>query len=476
MRILLISPHLSKGELRTDKMVAVYPPLGLCYLATILKKKGHKVKLLDAEVLRLTKQQIKNEVLSFKPDMVGITCVTIKYQQFKEVAEMIKEIDKDIYCVGGGPHTSIRPKETMEEIPSFDAVCVGEAEETWPELIEYIEKKLPFKDVLGVVHRNKEGSVVINPPRAPIKDLDSIPYPDLDFMEDLNLYGFNFRYKRLPALNMITSRGCPYRCTFCTDAQSNYRFNSADYVVGLTEHLIENHGVKELYYVDDIFLLPPKRATDILDKFVDRGIDLTWSCNARIDVLYKSRELIKKAKKAGCWFMSFGIESGDQRMLDFLKKDQTTEMIREVVTDVSKAGIFAKGYFMIGMPKDNPQSLRNTINFAKSLPLGSAQFSTIVPTIGTELYDYVQENDKDRYNEGEWENFSGHTSNPTYINENFTKESLLKWQKRAYREFYFRPNYLFNQLKTIGNFEDLKRYSIGFWHKMRFQFNKINAI
>ena len=197
MKILLISPHLSKGELRTDKMVAVYPPLGLCYMATILKKKGHKVKLIDAEVLRLTKQQIKDKVIMFKPDIVGITCVTIKYQQFKEIAEMIKEVDKDILCVGGGPHASIRPKETMEEIPAFDAVCVGEAEETWPELIEHFEKKIPFKNILGVVYKNKDGSVIINPARPPIKDLDSIPYPDLDFMEDLSLYAFNFRYKRL---------------------------------------------------------------------------------------------------------------------------------------------------------------------------------------------------------------------------------------------------------------------------------------
>lgn len=457
MKILLINPLAVKSELRRHG-ADTHPPLGLLYIAAVLEKEGHKVSVIDNEAECLDEQRLKERISGEKPDAVGITAYTAKYDSVVHAAKMVKAVDRKIPVIIGGPHPSTLPNETLNEIPEADFITVGESEHTIAELVKAIKKGGPYNKIDGIGYRSK-GKPVLTKPRELIQNLDELPLPARHLIPDLTKRKSSFRYKRLPFTSMITSRGCPFQCIFCHHSVfgKKYRMHSAERVIKEIEYLIRTYGIKEIHFVDDLFTFDAERTEKICDLIIEKGLDITWSCNGRVNILSRHKHLIPKMKKAGCWYISFGIESGDQETLNFIKKAITLEQIKEVIWAVHRVGIFTKGYFMMAHPIDTKASIRRTINFAKSLPLDAVQFAIATPYPKTELYELAPKYgtfDKTL----DYSRYSSHSPDPTFVPKGLTKEYLIRMQKRAYKEYYFRPSYITRQIKFITNLRLLKKY------------------
>lgn len=457
MRVVLINPSMFGKDLRWNKS-AKYPPLGLAQIAAVLENNGHKVGIIDAEAEELDEDGIEKRVKSFKPDIVGLTSHTPKFKQLVQTVKILERVDPDVKIMVGGPHASLVPVKTMQDIPGIDFIIRDEGEYTTLELLDALGGRGEMSRIKGLVYK-KGGKIVVNERRDWIENLDELPFPARHLLPDLSIYSSGFRYKRLPVTSMVTSRGCPYNCLFCDRVFGRrYRSHSADYIVAEIEHLIERYGIKEVDIKDDLFLYDAGKVNRFCSLIEKKDIDITWSCNARIDVLYRNRDWIKKVKNAGCWYISFGLESGNQGILNFIRKGITLEQVRKVVRWVHYSGIFTKGYFMLGNPTETESTIRDTINFAKSLPLDGVQFSVTVPYPDTELYEIALKHgtfDKDSYDK-----MSSHPSEVPYAPEGLTPEFMKMAQRRAYREFYFRPSYILRQLPDmLRNPNSLMKYA-----------------
>lgn len=459
MNILLINPSAIEDKKSWLNRWSVHPPLGLCYLAAVAEKKGHKVKIIDNEVSMLNYESLENEISGFKPDVVGLTGTSSKHNVIASYAKFIRGVCS-ARIVLGGPHVSIMPDKVMEDMPDVDFLVVGEGEYTFLELVNALEEGADLRKISSLVFRDGD-KLIMNAKRGFVQDLDELPFPARHLLPDLKLYKPEFGYKRQPVTSMITSRGCPFRCTFCCKVFGNvYRHHSAEYIVSEIKHLVNEYGIREIDFVDDLFLLDINHVKKLCDLMEAEGVDVTWRCCGRINVLSGNLDILPKLKKAGCWYISFGLESGNQSVLNSINKDITLEQVREVIKCTHKAGIFTKGYFMIGHPSDTKETINDTVDFAASLDLDAANFNLVYPFHGTLLYAQALESGS--FDKDDFESLYGETDSPPYIPKNLTKEFLKAAQKRAYRRFYLNPMYI---LRQIGNIHDLstlnKYFSVG---------------
>lgn len=460
MKITLINPSMMrKDELRWDKS-CTYPPLGLCYIAAVLRNNHHQVNIIDGEALQLNKKELKELILKANPQIIGITSHTPKFSHLLDTIKAVKEMNLNAKLVVGGPHISLIPEKTMKQIPEIDYAVIGEGEYTFLELVNAIEKKQLVNGINGIAYR-ENGNVILTAAREYIRNLDELPLPARDLVPDIagSSYSNAFRYKQLPMTSVITSRGCPYQCIFCARVfGTRYRMHSFERVMEEIRHLINTCGIKEIIFVDDTFIVDVERTIKICNALEKEKLGLTWSCHGRIDILYKHPELIQIMKKSGCWYISLGLESGNAEVLKKIRKNISLEQVRIVVNQLNDAGIHTKGFFMIGYPYDTKETIRDTIEFAKSLPLGSVQFSYTIPYPGTELYDIAINHG---FFEGEsYNKMSSHTAGfPVYSPPGVPIEYLKDIQKIAYREFYFRPSFIFKHLLKINSIQSLKKYS-----------------
>ncbi len=456
MKVLLINPSVKKGGTGWLFKWGIHPPLGLCNIAAVIEKHGYKVKIIDNDVERLSDDELKKELELFKPDVVGLTGESVKYKAIIDHVNIIKEVS-NAKVVLGGVHASILPLKTMNEVGKIDFLVIGEGEYTLLELLQALESDCDFKKIKGLVWR-KGGEIIINPKRELISNLDELPLPARHLLPDLKMYKQEFGYKRLPVTSVITSRGCPFNCTFCSKVFGNtYRHHSAEYTINEIKHLIEKYKIKEIDFLDDTFLLDIKYVEKLCEMIKSEKLDITWRCNGRINVLINHLDILPKIKKAGCWYISFGIESGNKEVLASVKKEITLEQTREVIKHTHKAGIFSKGHFMIGFPNDTKDTINDTINFAKSIHLDSVAFYLVYPLYGTELYSQALKSGT--FNKGDFENMFGEAGDDTpYVPEGLTKEYLVSVQKEAYRKFYLNPRYILRQVRYIRDLPTAKRY------------------
>jgi radical SAM superfamily enzyme YgiQ (UPF0313 family) len=446
MKIALINPP--------TKNSFPQPPLGLAFIAAILEKNGHKVDIIDAQALEIDENEITKKVAEF--DIVGITSMTPTFNSAVEVTKAIKKVNNSCFVIMGGPHVTVLPEKTLKDVKEVDAIVIGEGELTIVELVDAIEKKKSFEKILGISYR-KDGNIIINPPRPTIESLDILPIPAFHLLPIKNYRPYPPHGKKLPYMALMTSRGCPYRCTFCFKSifGRKYITKSPKKIVEEIKYLIEKLGVKELLFYDDSFTLDRNRAIELCNEIIKNNIKIPWSCETRVNLVDK--ELLEKMKEAGCYIISYGVESGDQTILNNLKKDITIEQAKNAFKLTKKVGILTVAYFMIGSPGDTNETIRKTIDFAKELDSDFAQFSICTPFPGSELFDNLS---KKGIKIEDWDKASYVTSKskaePIPLTNELTANDLKKWYSKAYKEFYFRPKYWLKTILRIRSTDDLK--------------------
>ena len=435
------------------------PPMALCNLGAIAKKEGVKVKIIDAPAANYDVNETVEEILRINPDIVGLTAATISINNSARVARELKKRDFSKQIVLGGPHVTALPKETLFEFPEFDFATIGESEETFIDILKCGVEPDALKSIPGIVLR-ENGGILKTSNRPFIKNLDQLPLPAWELLPNFpdDYSQSAMRSHRYPSACLITSRGCYGQCTFCDTSVfgSHIRAFSAEYVIDMIIDLIDNYRIKDIAFYDDNFIVNSKRLSRICDYIINSNLDLTWSCDARVDTV-KSIDKLKMMKKAGCWQICYGIESGSQEILDVEKKNTKIEKIREVIEWTAKVGIQVKGFFMMGHPLETEESMRQTIDFAKSLPLSNAHVTFVTPLPGTELYKTAGQYGKF---DCDWRKMN--MWSPVFIPNGLTIDQLNDYKKRFFREFYMRPSVIYNFAKQIRSIKQLKGLTKGF--------------
>jgi radical SAM superfamily enzyme YgiQ (UPF0313 family) len=436
MKVCLISPPYNSAV--KSVVGASPPPLGLAYIASMLRQ-SHEVKIIDSNILNYTIGDVERELRSFNPDVVGITSVTSSIYEAYKVAETAKRIREDCIVILGGPHASFMPRQSMEECKYIDVIVRGEGEETARELIENIEKGSSLNEVRGITFR-RGNEVIETEPRPFIKNIDDIPFPSRDLLP-MHLYKFN----GVKYTTMLTSRGCPFKCSFCSSSRlfgGYWRGRSPENVLEEMKIIYEEYGIRNIEFIDDTFTLNQERAEKICDGIVEQGWDISWGASSRVDTL--SKKLAEKMKKAGCWIIYLGIESGSQKILDAIGKRITLEQVRKAVKILKDSGIQVLGSFIIGFLQDTKETIKETIKFAKSLNLDYAQFSILTPYPGTPIFDYAKRN-----NMLLTEDWSKYTAIEPIVKIGEVSEKEIKaLLRKAYITFYLRPRIVMEWLRN----------------------------
>lgn len=457
--ILLINPPYTNTEgLKESAGHAM--PLNLAYLAAFLRNKINcQIKIIDAEADNLTATDIVNKVAESKPKIVGLTIPTPTFSSVIEITKLIKkELGDEIILVGGGPNPTVLPEETLRDAP-FNFLVLGEGEITFYELIKKINLgENDFEKIDGLAFC-REGKVIINKKRGLIENLDEIPLPARDLF-DLKKY-YTAPTKKTSASSfdtpILTSRGCAYNCTFCLSKSmwgQRVRFRSVDNVISEMEQCIDNYKINEFNFFDDTFTIDNKRVEVLCQTIIDKGWKISWNCMGRVNTI--TDNMVKLMSRAGCKKIAFGLESGNQEVLKLMNKRATLEMAEKAVDIVKNNGLDVLGSFMVGNVGETPETIKQTINFAKKLDLDNATFFIVCPYPGTEIYKIAR--DKGFISEkNKWEEFAPLTkTKPILIQDNLTAEELIYWQKSAFRKFYLRPRYVIKKIKKLRSWGDLK--------------------
>lgn len=475
MKILFVNPPYANFE-GIKESGGHMMPLNLAYLASYLRSKMEcEIKILDAEVLGLSYDQIKAAIIKEKPGIIAFTCPTPCMNHVFKIAEMVKqEINQKCLVVVGGIHPTALPQETMQD-ENIDFAVLGEGEITFYELVKALSSgETDFSNINGLAYK-KDGQIIFNPRRILIENLDDIPFPARDLF-DLSIY-YQAPTKQVsndPAGPILTTRGCAFNCTHCISQKvwgRSPRFRSTANVIAEIEECINKYGIKQFNIFDDTFTLIEKRAIEICDEIINRNLGISWVALSRVNTL--SEPLVKKMKAAGCKKISFGLESGSQKILDLMKKQATTGLARQTVEMVNKNGLLVHASFMIGNVGETEETIKETIAFAKSLPLDNVTFFITSPFPGTEIYE-VAKAEGFITKDTKWEEFAPLTNTPPIlVQKNISKERLVYWQKRAFREFHLRPKYLWHKTKQLKSINSVKMIFEGFRVLIRIMFKQV---
>ena len=441
-RITLIFPPVSLAERYSKNVGEVgghLPPLGILWMAAALEADGHIVQVLDCPVNNWTQEDVLNKIGRFKPSMVGIATITQLLERAKEISLAIREKYPEVFIFVGGPHVNIMPEESLKETKANVAIA-GESEVT-------------IREIARNLSLYKEPQIIKG---EPIKDLDLLPMPSRHLVDMEKYTALPNTYKKYPNVaSVITSRGCPYTCTFCSDANGKFRQRSINKVIDEIKYLIHEYGTKEISFWDDIFTMNRNWVLEFCKRIKEEKIEIIWSCYSRLNLV--DPEMLKAMKDAGCWNMFVGIESGNQDILDNVKKRMTMESIREKVKMVKESGIEVRGSFVLGLPGETPEKGRNTINFAIELEPDYAQFTLCTPYPGTDIWNNYEKwgiLNKGLVNYNEWQ--------PVFLPYGYkTAKELKKVHSEAFRRFYLRPRYVWGRMKKIDSTDEVFRYMKG---------------
>ena len=470
MKVTLVMPPMCIKDVygRFAQLASFQPPTGLAHLAGYLLQYGHEVEIIDANCLSLTIEEVVKEITKYPPDLLGLYTMSYNYPVIETLSHAIRETNPTLKIVAGGPHVTFMPEQTLKETP-IDFCVMGEGEETLHELVQHLEDgSNDFSDIGGLVYRTLEGEIKKNGERARVKELDELPYPAIHLLPPLSKYKlYLLHHKRTPYFSVASSRGCPYKCVFCeTPSGKLVRAHSAEYTADYLQYLEKKYGVKEIHFVDDTFTLNEKRVFKLTELMQQKNIDLTWYGTAHANV--KNMDIFKAMKAAGCWIVAVGIESGNQKVIDMLDKGTTKERMKATCDGVLAAGLKLKTFFVLGNPGDTPETIEETITFAKSLKGHFPVFSLMTPYPGAPLYQNAEK--FGTFDRSGFDKLKIATDDPVFVPYGLTKEVLIKKQKKAFRSLYFSPAMVYRHLVGLDSPEDAIKLSKAFKAFMATQF------
>ena len=380
MRVLLINPSYPFEEF--PRLLVTLP-----YVASALQAEGHEVEILDLLLSRTTPAKIERRMAAFRPQLVGITSVTLNHHIAASIAEVVRKCDGGVPIAMGGPHVSFEIEGSFRDLPALDYIGIGEGEHTMRELCRALEGRMDLRDVRGLALRDGD-RIVRTSPRPLEDDLDTLPVPARELVPLQRYLAFDSH------ASVVTSRGCPYSCIFCsapawTGRQVRYRNPSL--CVDEIETLAQM-GFTEITIEDDLFTLYRKHFMAVCDELVRRNTGIRWNAFSRVDTI--SPEIVETMKRAGCQAICFGVESGSQEILDLVKKKSSLEKVKEAMRMTQEVGITALASFIIGLPGETEETLRKTVEFANELhqEFGSLYgFHILAPFPGTEVRDKAKD-------------------------------------------------------------------------------------
>ncbi len=376
------------------KVLGSMAPLGLLSLASYALEhiEDIDIRIIDSSALSLDIPSVIKKLNEYEPELIGFTMTTTAVNTVGKMASAIKQVMPQVKIIVGGPHVSALKKEVLKQAPCFDYAVAGEGEETLTELIQALIKGNCVSGINGLSYRDSQNEIIQNPPRENIACLDSIPDPAWHLLE-----GFPKNYKSNVfcspsglAASISTSRGCPYSCTFCDQSTfgNKPRMLSAKHIFNIVKYLHDRYNIRYISFCDDLFTVNRQRVLEFCELMCSWNKSVKWSCDANI--LTVDDELLKSMKKANCWCISFGLESGSEQVLKSMNKNSNIKTAENAVRMTGRNGIHPKGLFILGTPMESLESIEDTKKFILSLPLSTINISKFTPYLGTELYQEVK--------------------------------------------------------------------------------------
>jgi radical SAM superfamily enzyme YgiQ (UPF0313 family) len=420
---------------------------GVLVLAAVAQRRGWDVEIVDAKAGGVTLEDAVARVVACAPDVLGVSATTISVTNGARIAAAVKERLPRVLAIVGGPHVSAAPEATLRAFPAFDYGVVGEGEIALFTLLDALAAGSPATGLTGVVARDGDGAVHASC-RAPyIDDLDSLPFPAWDILGDAFPHRFGpsiFNYRCTPVATIVSSRGCPFSCTFCDRSTSGKlgRYHSVEYVMELCRALAAR-GTRHVLFYDDLFTVKKRRVVELCEAMIRARLPFTWSCNSHPNLL--DLDTMRLMKRAGCWQIAYGIESGSQKVLDVVKHEVRLPRLRQTLRMTRAAGIRAKGYLMLGHPTEDRVSLEETLAFMAEVDLDIAQVTKFTPYPGTPAYPTIQRHGT--FTE-DWERMNA--MNFIFIPDGLSEEVLEDYFRRCYRAFYSRPRVLLGLARAFA--------------------------
>ena len=431
------------------KTIALRPPIDLMYSAASTEAAGCDCRLVDYPAEKRSWDALEADIREFKPHALMMSITTPSLHKDVEAAALAKTIDPAILTVAKGAHFNVLDREALAIYPQVDCVIRGEYEHTAAELGV---GERPMQEVLGITWRTPEGEIVRNPDRPFISDLDSIPFPARHLVRN-ELY---FRPDTSqPQTTIVTNRGCPHSCIYClagvVSGKKN-RYRSTDNVLAELDECVNRFGIRSFLFRSDLFTQNKEWVIELCRKIIDRGLKIEWASNSRVDTI--SAEMLSWMKRAGCWVIAFGVESGNAEMLKHINKNATLDQARQALRLTREAGIKSSIYFLMGLPWDTPQTLNDNVRFAHELRPDFVEIFYTYPFPGTRLHQIVLEKGLLRPGEVPLEAYS----HPAIGGLFMTRDELANWRRKALRRIYLDPRYVWRTLRGARSPHELAQY------------------
>jgi len=387
MKFSFIQPKLSEGSL--DMCSSAWPPLGILYCATILANEGFEVSVLDQGAKGFSTMQAVSWVRKENPDILGLSVLSSSSREAERIARLVKDESKDICTVLGNYNPTFNAERILNKYSHIDVVVRGEGEMTCLELVRCLQKGRNLKKVDGITYRSAEGNVVATPERPLLKDVDSLPFPDRHLVDSeytSRIFGAKTTTKKFTTL--LSSRGCSFQCTFCACrnfARGLWRPRSVQNIIEELQ-LLYGEGYREFLFVDDNFTLNQRRVARFCRELRKNKLKIQWFCDSRVSNCRS--DVLREMVKAGCKILYFGVESANQRILDYYKKDITPEQARKATHKARKAGVdIIVGSFIVGAPDETREEIRKTLLFAQKIDIDVPSFNILCAPVGSQLWN-----------------------------------------------------------------------------------------
>ena len=425
----------------------IFPPIDLAQLASIVREKGAVVTILDLPAMKKDWDYLKNILSDFKPEIILFNVTTATIDSDLKSAELAKNIDPKIITIAKGEYLNIFGEKILSANQYLDIIIYGEPEITFGEIYE--GKKI--EDINGIIYR-KDDKIIRNPEREFEKNLGDFPIPARDLL-------YNNLYRSPETNNKITviyaSRGCPGKCLFCPASRvsgSKIRIRPPENILKEIKDCVFNHNIREFLFNGDTFTINKKWVRELCSLIVKENLKIRWGCNSRVDTI--DEETLEMMKKAGCWVIAYGIESGVQELLDKMGKGATLEQARRAIEITKKVGIRTHAFYIIGLPWETEETLKQTLQFAKELDTDFFDINIAYPLPGTEYYDMAI---KENLMEGNPLTLGGY-ADAIVRSYKLSADELIKWRKKMLWNLYLRPRYIIRTLYKAGSIRKIFLY------------------